>query len=83
MQRRQLRLSLALAALFLASVFSIPVLNQVVPDAMLSPILGIPFVWLYVGVLLHLEFWVIAIVYTISSNRWERNVADEGGDADG
>ncbi len=82
MQRRQLRLSLALAAVFLVSVFSIPVLNQLAPDTMLSPVFGIPFVWLYVGVVLHLEFWAIAILYTVFSNRWERNLKDQGGDGD-
>jgi uncharacterized membrane protein (DUF485 family) len=82
MQRRQLRLSITLAIVFLASVFSIPVLNLLVPDAMLTPVLGIPFVWLYVGILLHAEFWTIAVVYTVLSNRWERQMVDEedGGD---
>jgi uncharacterized membrane protein (DUF485 family) len=77
MQRRQLRLSLTLAAVFLVSVFAIPVLNYMAPDAMLTPVLGLPFVWLYVGVLLHLEFWTIAIVYTMLSNRWEQALADQ------
>jgi uncharacterized membrane protein (DUF485 family) len=77
MQRRQLRLSLTLAAVFLVSVFAIPVLNYMAPDAMLTPVLGLPFVWLYVGVLLHLEFWTIAIVYTVLSNRWEQALADQ------
>ena len=76
MQRRQLRLSLTLAAVFLVSVFAIPVLNYLAPDAMLTPVLGLPFVWLYVGVLLHVEFWTIAIVYTMLSNRWEQALAD-------
>lgn len=77
MQRRQLRLSVILAVLFLGSVFTIPLLNYVAPDAMLTPVLGLPFVWLYVGVLLHLEFWGIAILYTVLSNRWERELRDE------
>ena len=77
MQRRQLRLSLTLAAVFLVSVFAIPLLNYLVPDAMLTPVLGLPFVWLYVGVLLHVEFWTIAIVYTMLSNRWEQALADQ------
>jgi uncharacterized membrane protein (DUF485 family) len=77
MQRRQLRLSVTLAIVFLVSVFSIPVLNYVAPEAMLTPVLGLPFVWLYVGVLLHLEFWTIAVVYTVLSNRWERQLVDE------
>jgi uncharacterized membrane protein (DUF485 family) len=81
MQRRQLRLSVTLAIVFLVSVFSIPVLNQLVPDAMLTPVLGVPFVWLYVGVFLHAEFWTIAVLYTVLSNRWERQmVDDEDGD---
>jgi uncharacterized membrane protein (DUF485 family) len=78
MQRRQLRLSLVLAAVFLVSVFVIPVLNYAAPDAMLTPVLGMPFVWLYVGVLLHLEFWTIATVYTVLSNRWERALVEPG-----
>lgn len=77
MQRRQLRLSVTLAIVFLVSVFSIPVLNYVAPDAMLTPVLGLPFVWLYVGVVLHLEFWTIAVVYTVLSNRWERQLVDD------
>jgi len=77
MQRKQLRLSVTLAVLFLGSVFTIPLLNYVAPDAMLTPVLGLPFVWLYVGVVLHLEFWAIAIVYTVLSNRWERALRDE------
>ena len=77
MQRRQLRLSVVLAAIFIASVFTVPLLNHAAPDAMLSPVLGIPFVWLYVGVVLHLEFWSIAILYTVLSNRWERSLVDD------
>ena len=77
MQHRQLRLSVTLAIVFLVSVFSVPVLNYVAPEAMLTPVLGLPFVWLYVGVLLHLEFWTIAVVYTVLSNRWERQLVDE------
>lgn len=80
MQRRQLRLSIGLAAVFLVSVFVIPLLNYIVPDAMLTPVLGLPFVWLYVGIVLHLEFWTIAIVYTVLSNRWESELRESGGD---
>jgi uncharacterized membrane protein (DUF485 family) len=82
MQRRQLRLSIALAVLFLVSVFTIPVLNLLIPGVMLTPVLGLPFVWLYVGILLHLEFWAIAIVYTVLSNRWERDLVDAEGVGD-
>lgn len=80
MQRRQLRLSIRLAVVFLVSVFMIPFLNQLAPDAMLTPVFGVPFVWLYVGVVLHLEFWTIAIVYTVLSNRWEAALLDQSDD---
>jgi len=82
MQRRQLRLSLSLAIVFLVSIFTVPLLNYAAPDVMLTPVLGLPFVWLYVGVLLHLEFWTIAFVYAVYSNRWERNLRDEGDQVD-
>jgi uncharacterized membrane protein (DUF485 family) len=82
MQRRQLRLSIALAVLFLVSVFTIPVLNLVIPEVMLTPVLGIPLVWLYVGILLHVEFWTIAVIYTVLSNRWERALVDAEGNDD-
>lgn len=76
MQAKQLRLSIVLAAVFLVSMFAIPFLNQAIPDTMLLPVLGMPFVWLLVGILLHLEFWIIAIVYTVYSNRWEREISN-------
>lgn len=80
MQRRQRRLSIGLAAVFLVSVFAIPVLNYLIPDVMLTPVLGLPFVWLWVGVVLHLEFWIIAVIYTVLSDRWELALMDPGVD---
>lgn len=77
MQAKQLQLSILLAAVFLVSMFAIPFLNQALPDTMLSPVMGMPLVWLVVGILLHLEFWVIATVYTVYSNKWEREMSNE------
>lgn len=77
MQARQLKLSVLLAAIFLLTVFSVPFLNASMPEQMLTPVLGIPFVWLLVGVFFHLEFWVIAVIYTTYSNRWEDELIDE------
>lgn len=77
MQSRQLKLSALLAALFLVTVFIIPFLNYLFPEAMLAPVLGMPLSWLVVGILFHLEFWAIAFVYTHYSNRWEEEVTNE------
>lgn len=74
MQRRQLKLSGLLAVIFVLTVFSVPFLNAWIPDAMLTPVLGIPFVWLLVGIVFHLEFWAIALIYVTYSNRWEAEV---------
>ena len=77
MQARQLRLSGLLAVVFLATVFIVPFLNAGFPDQMLTPVFGIPFVWLLVGIFFHLEFWIIAVVYVTYSNRWEGEIVDE------
>ena len=76
MQARQLKLSVLLAVIFLLTLFSVPFLNQLFPDTMLSLVLGIPLCWLLVGILFHLEFWVIAVLYAYYSNRWEGELTD-------
>ena len=75
MQAKQLRLSIVLAVVFLLSMFSIPFLNALATEAMLVPVIGIPLVWLLVGFFLHLEFWAIAILYTVYSNKWESELS--------
>ena len=77
MQAKQLRLSALLAAIFLLSVFPLPILNQLAPEFMLSKVCGLPLAWLFVGIVLHVEFWVIAIVYTLNSNKWERELTND------
>ncbi len=79
MQAKQLKLSMLLAVVFLVTVFSVPFLNAAIPDQMITPVLGIPFVWLLVGVLFHVEFWIIALVYVTYSNRWEQELTSDGG----
>lgn len=76
MQAKQLQLSIVLAVVFLLSMFTIPLLNAVATEAMLVPVLGIPLVWLLVGCCLHLEFWAIAVLYTVYSNKWESELSD-------
>ncbi len=76
MQAKQLKLSLLLAALFLVTMFAVPFMNQSLGDRMLTPVLGLPFVWLFVGIVFHLEFWIIAVVYTIASNKWEAELTN-------
>jgi uncharacterized membrane protein (DUF485 family) len=76
MQAKQLQLSIVFAVIFLLSMFTIPILNALATEAMMTPILGIPLIWLGVGFFLHLEFWAIAILYTVYSNKWESELSD-------
>ncbi|MBD3174487.1 MAG: DUF485 domain-containing protein [Armatimonadia bacterium] len=78
MLAKQLKLSVFLAVIFLVTMFSVPLLNYFATEAMLQPVLGIPFVWLFVGVCFHVEFWILAVIYTRASNRWEEMVEDDG-----
>lgn len=78
MQRRQLKLSGLLAVIFLITVFSVPFLNAAFTEAMLTPVMGIPFAWLLVGILFHVEFWILALIYVTYSNRWETEVISDG-----
>jgi uncharacterized membrane protein (DUF485 family) len=77
MQQKQFNLSLVLAIIFLISIFVIPFLNYYLTEDMFTPIWGIPFAWLYVGVFLHVEFWISAFIYTLFSNQWEAAMRDE------
>lgn len=77
MQVKQLRLSVVLAVVFLATMFAVPFANDCATDWMMAPVLGMPFVWFLVGIAFHLEFWTIAAVYTLFSNRWEAEVTDD------
>ncbi|MFP3904303.1 MAG: DUF485 domain-containing protein [Armatimonadota bacterium] len=76
MQARQLRLSALLAVIFLISIFSVPFLNYAFTESMLRPVMGIPFTWLLVGIIFHVEFWIMALVYVTFSNRWEEELAN-------
>ncbi len=76
MQAKQLKLSVLLAVIFLVSMFIVPFLNKSMTETMITPVLGIPFVWLFVGIVLHIEFWIIAVVYTTLSNKWEGELGD-------
>lgn len=78
MQAKQLKLSVLLAVVFLISVFIVPFLNYYFTETMLTPVLGIPLAWLVVGIFFHIEFWIIAVVYTRFSNRWEQEVSRDG-----
>ncbi len=60
LMRRQLSLSVACAATFLAALFGLPLLNYFAPALMATRVAGFTLSWLILGVLFFPFVWVIS-----------------------
>jgi uncharacterized membrane protein (DUF485 family) len=69
---RQLRLSVACAASFLAVLFGLPLLNYCAPEFMARRVGGFTVSWLLLGVLMFPYVWVISAVFIRRSIALER-----------
>jgi uncharacterized membrane protein (DUF485 family) len=63
LMRRQLKLSIACAATFLAALLGLPLLNYFFPEAMAARVFSFTLTWLLLGVLFFPFVWVIAWVF--------------------
>jgi|SRR5579872_4405848 len=63
LMRRQLRLSIACAAVFLVALLGLPLANYYLPDLMARRVAGFTLTWLILGVLFFPLVWVIAWVF--------------------
>ena len=63
LMRRQLGLSVACAATFLAALLGLPLLNYFAPDLMASRVGGFTLSWLILGVLFFPFVWVISWIF--------------------
>ncbi len=63
LMRRQLRLSIACAALFMVTLLGLPLANYFAPDFMAQRILGFTLSWFILGVLFFPFVWVISWVF--------------------
>lgn len=63
LMRRQLRLSVACAAMFLLVLMGLPLANYFLPELMATRVAGFTLTWLVVGVLFFPFVWVIAYVF--------------------
>lgn len=77
LMRRQLRLSIACAAAFMAALLGLPLLNYFAPDFMATRIGGFTLSWLLLGVLFIPFVWIISAVFIRQSLRMEAEEADE------
>lgn len=70
-RRRQAGLSLRVAAVFLALILGLPLLNYYLPDVASYPILGFPASWLFLGLLFYPITVFLSIYFVRKSDRIE------------
>src|SRR5437667_1542357 len=63
LMRRQLKLSIACAAMFLIALLGLPLLNYFFPEAMATRVFGFTLTWFILGVLFFPFVWIISYVF--------------------
>jgi uncharacterized membrane protein (DUF485 family) len=76
LMREQLRLSLAVLALTVLGLATLPVLIALVPATRSVDVLGIPLPWIVLGVLVYPAAWVLARWYTRQAERIESDFTE-------
>lgn len=79
--RRQARLSLRVAAVFIVLLVLLPIANLMLPDAFGTNIGGFTFTWLFLGVLFYPITWLLSRYFVKESERLESAIAREEGGA--
>jgi uncharacterized membrane protein (DUF485 family) len=74
--RRQAALSVRVAAVFLAMVFGLPLVNYFLPQLANTPVLGFTATWLVLGVLFFPITWLLSAYFIRQSDRIEAECAD-------
>lgn len=69
--RRQLRLGLGVAAVFLGILFSLPISYVAMPELMGLRLFGLPLGWLIPAALIYPFVWVLARFYAGRARRYE------------
>lgn len=74
--RRQAKLSIQVAMLFLVLLFGLPLVNFYAPELAQTPILGIPASWLFLGVLFYPITWLLSFYFVHHSDGIEGECAN-------
>ncbi len=69
--RRQLRLALSVAAVFLVILFGLPLMNLLFPELMQMRLLGLPMAWLALAVLVYPFVWALAVYFVSTARKYE------------
>jgi uncharacterized membrane protein (DUF485 family) len=69
--RRQLRLALSVAAVFLVILLGLPLMNLLFPELMQMRLLGLPMAWLALAVLVYPFVWALAVYFVSTARKYE------------
>ena len=75
--RRQARLGLRIAAIFVAILVALPLLNLYAPDAMATRVGGFSLTWLFLAVLFYPVTWLLSWRFVAGSDRAEDAIVAE------
>ena len=77
LMRRQSRLGLRIAAVFVLILVALPLLNLYLPDAMAARVGGFSLTWLLLAVLFYPVTWLLSWVFVRGSDRAEDAIVAE------
>ena len=69
--RRQLRLAISVAGVFLVVLFGLPLMSLLFPDLVTVRVLGLPMSWLALAVLIYPFLWTLAVYFVSTSRKYE------------
>lgn len=69
--RRQLRLGIRVAAVFVVVLFALPLLNLFLPDLVALRVVGLPVSWLALSVLLYPLLWTLGAYFVATAKKYE------------
>ena len=75
--RRQAKLSISVAAVFISILIFIPLFNLLAPGLAATDILGFPLTWLLLGVLFYPVTWILSAYFVKTSDNLEAAIAAE------
>jgi len=73
--RRQLALSVQVAAVFLIMLFGLPLFNYFFPDLANRKVFGFTASWFFLGVLFYPLTWILSGYFIARSNAMENDIA--------
>lgn len=77
MIKKQLKLSLSVAAVFIAVLVGLPLVNLYLPDLAKTNVGGFSLTWLILGVLFYPLTWVLSIWFVKSTERLDQEIIQE------